>query len=134
MSKSSSQEGSVPQSSHTQVIRVALLLYSDSEINLWYNYVKCSKGGKASQHLKGTVNNPMKTATQHTTSLHYHSEVGVQGKQDSLKETAELVRDKSNATRMIRICFHTGNNQTISIMARVRLKGNVTEFLKSLVL
>lgn len=90
-------------------MRVAVLIYSGSEINAQYNSVRCSKR-KASQHLKGTVNKHTMTLVKSKINLHLHFDMGVQGKQNSLKGIVELVRDKLNATRIVRICFHTRNN------------------------
>lgn len=90
-------------------MRVVVLIYSCSLINPQYNSVRCSKR-KASQHLNGTVNKPTRTSAQSDINLHLHFEMGVQGKQNTLKGTVELVRDKWNATRIVRICFHTRNN------------------------
>lgn len=38
----------------------------------------------------------MKTSAKYKTSLHFHFEVGVQGKNNSLKGLVESVRDKVN--------------------------------------
>lgn len=93
-SKSSSQEGSMPTGKRWEQ---QFLFTVAVEINSWYNSVRCSNRRKASQHLKGTVNNPMKISAQYKINLPCHFEMGVQGKHNSPKGTA---------TTIIRICFH----------------------------
>lgn len=54
---------------------------------------------QASQHLKGTLNNPTKTSVQYKASMNFHFKMGVQGKHKSQKGIVELVSDKSECNK-----------------------------------